>query len=69
MLLVAIAMCPVFGGKLGRVNDAQAMAIKGVRRVVRLDDAVVVVADHTGAARQGLAALEIEWHEGANAQG
>lgn len=67
MLLAAIAMCPVFGGKLGRVNDTQTMAIKGVRRVVRLDDAVVVVADHTGAARQGLAALEIEWHEGANA--
>jgi isoquinoline 1-oxidoreductase subunit beta len=35
-----------------------------VRQIVRLDDAVAVVADHMGAAKKGLAALAIEWDEG-----
>ena len=42
--------------------------MKGVRQVVRLDDAVAVVADHMWAAKQGLAALDIRWDEGPNAQ-
>jgi isoquinoline 1-oxidoreductase subunit beta len=36
----------------------------GVRQIVRLDDAVAVVADHMGAAKKGLAALAIEWDDG-----
>lgn len=36
--------------------------------VLRTEDAVAVVADHTGAARKGLAALQIKWNAGANAQ-
>jgi isoquinoline 1-oxidoreductase beta subunit len=43
-------------------------AVKGVRQIVRLDDAVVVVADHMGAAKKGLAALVIEWDDGPNAK-
>src|SRR6202023_1075927 len=39
-------------------------AVKGVRQIVRLDDAVAVVADHMGAAKKGLAALIIEWDDG-----
>jgi len=35
--------------------------------VVRLDDAVAVVADDTWAAKRGLAALDIRWDEGPNA--
>ncbi|MDT1852935.1 hypothetical protein, partial [Acinetobacter baumannii] len=46
----------------------KALAVKGVRQVVRLDDCVAVVADHTGAARRGLAALEIVWDDGPNAK-
>ncbi len=34
--------------------------------MVRLSDAVAVVADHTGAARKGLAALRITWDPGPN---
>ena len=56
------------GGKLARVDDSTAIEIKGVRQVVRLDDAVAVVADHMWAAIQGLAALDIEWDEGPNAK-
>ena len=42
--------------------------MKGVRQIVRLDDAVAVVADHMWAAKQGLAALKIEWDEGPHAK-
>lgn len=67
MKYAAVAACPVFGGKLGKLDDSKAKAVKGVRQIVRLDDAVAVVADHTGAARKGLEALEITWDEGVNA--
>ncbi|MBS7543805.1 xanthine dehydrogenase family protein molybdopterin-binding subunit [Ancylobacter oerskovii] len=62
----AIAICPTFGGTLQSVDEAPALKVKGVRKVVRLSDAVAVVADHTGAARKGLAALDIAWNRGAN---
>src|SRR5207253_4214090 len=39
-----------------------------VRQIVRLDDAVAVVADHMGAAKKGLAALVIEWDDGPHAK-
>jgi isoquinoline 1-oxidoreductase beta subunit len=67
MKFAAVAACPVFGGKLASVDDAKAKAIPGVQQVVRLDDAVAVVADDTWAAKQGLAALDIRWDEGPNA--
>jgi len=67
MKIATVAACPVFGGKLSKVNDSKAMAVKGVHQVVRLDDAVAVVADHMGAAKKGLAALDIQWDEGPNA--
>lgn len=62
-----VSACPVFGGKLGSVDPADAMRIKGVEQVVKLDDAVAVVATNTWAARKGLAALKPEWSEGKNA--
>ncbi|WP_187436762.1 xanthine dehydrogenase family protein molybdopterin-binding subunit [Bradyrhizobium rifense] len=67
MKIAAIANCPVFGGKVGKVDDSAAMKVAGVRKVVVLDDAVAVIGDHMWAAKQGLAALKIEWNEGANA--
>jgi len=65
--IATLAQSPVFGGRVRRVDDAAAMAVKGVRQVVKLDDAVAVVADHMGAAKKGLAALKIEWDEGPHA--
>ncbi len=67
MKVATVAACPVFGGKLAHLDDSKAKAVKGVRQVVRLDNAVAVVADHMGAAKKGLAALDITWDEGANA--
>ena len=67
MKIATVASSPVFGGKLASLDDSKAKAVKGVRQVVRLDEAVAVVADHMGAAKKGLAALEIKWDDGANA--
>jgi isoquinoline 1-oxidoreductase subunit beta len=63
----ALAHSPVFGGKVAHVDDSQAKAVPGVRQVVVLDDLVAVVGDHTWAAKQGLAALDVTWDEGAHA--
>jgi isoquinoline 1-oxidoreductase beta subunit len=68
MKVATVAACPVFGGKLVSVDDSKVKAIKGVHQVVRLDDAVAVVADHMWAAKKGLAALDIRWDEGPNAK-
>ncbi|HSY88983.1 MAG TPA: xanthine dehydrogenase family protein molybdopterin-binding subunit [Verrucomicrobiae bacterium] len=68
MKIAAVAISPVFGGKLAKADDSKALAVKGVRQVVKLDDAVAVVADHMGAAKKGIEALEITWDEGANAK-
>ena len=67
MGIAAIAISPVFGGKVKSVDEAAARAVKGVRQVVRIDDAVAVVADHMGAAKKGLAAAAIQWDDGPNA--
>ena len=66
MKVAAITLSPVLGGKLAAVDDSKAKAIKGVRQVVRLDDAIAVVADHLWAARQGLNALSLRWDDGPN---
>jgi isoquinoline 1-oxidoreductase beta subunit len=66
--IATLAQSPVFGGRVKSVDDAAAKAVKGVRQIVRLDDAVAVVADHMGAAKKGLAALVIEWDEGPHAK-
>jgi len=65
--IATLAQSPVFGGRLKSIDDSAARAVKGVRQIVQLDDAVAVVADHMGAAKKGLAALKIQWDAGANA--
>lgn len=64
----AVANCPVLGGRLGRVDEAAALSTPGVIQVVRLPNAVAVVADNTWAAMKGLSALEPVWEEGSNAR-
>ena len=67
MKVATLAITPVFGGKLRKLDDAAAKAVAGVRQIVRLDDAVAVVADDMWAAKKGLASLNIEWDDGLNA--
>ena len=49
------------------MNDRKARQVAGVRDVVNCDTAVAVIADHQGAAKKVLAALEVQWDEGASA--
>jgi isoquinoline 1-oxidoreductase beta subunit len=65
--IAAVAMAPVAGGKLAGVDEQKAMAVKGVRQVIKLDNAVAVVGDHFWAAKQGLQAAAPRWDDGPNA--
>src|SRR5215470_7465151 len=67
MKFATVAACPVFGGKVGKVDDTAARKVPGVQQVVVLEDMVAVVGDHMWAAKKGLDALKIDWDEGANA--
>lgn len=62
-----VMLSPELGGSLGDVDDSAALAVRGVLQIVKLNDAVAVVAEHTGAARKGLAALKTTWRAGPNA--
>ena len=73
MLFAVIAKCPVFAGRVVAIDDSRALAVRGVRRVVRIDGhdnptflqpGVAVVADSTWAAIRGREALAVSWDEG-----
>jgi isoquinoline 1-oxidoreductase beta subunit len=67
MLFATVANCPVFGGTLKRFDGAAAMKLPGVKAVEAVPGGVAVVADSTWRAKQGLAAVAIEWDDGPNA--
>ncbi|MET0321244.1 MAG: molybdopterin cofactor-binding domain-containing protein [Duganella sp.] len=67
MRVATVKACPTFGGKLARVDDRAARAVPGVIDVLRIDNAVAVVATHFWAAKRGLEALDVTWNRGANA--
>jgi len=67
MKFATLAACPVFGGKVGKVDDSAARKVPGVQKIVVLDDLVAVVGDHMWAAKKGLDALKVTWDEGPNA--
>jgi isoquinoline 1-oxidoreductase beta subunit len=63
MLYAALEMSPVYGGKLTTVDTAPAESMPGVKRVIRLDTAVAVVADSYWRARRAVAALKPEFDD------
>jgi isoquinoline 1-oxidoreductase subunit beta len=67
MLYAAIRQCPVFGGALKSVDESPLEAMKGVRRVVRMADAVVAVADSWWRANLAVKALGVTWDDCGNA--
>ncbi|MGV7243346.1 xanthine dehydrogenase family protein molybdopterin-binding subunit [uncultured Caballeronia sp.] len=67
MVYAAIVNSPVFGGTLVSVDDTNAKKIPGVRQVIRFDNGVAVIGDHTWAAKRGAAALDLKWNEGRGA--
>jgi len=64
MRVATIAAAPVRGGKLEAVDGSPALAVKGVEKVVKLDDAVIVVAKGYWPAAKGLAALSPQFSDG-----
>ena len=71
MLYAAVAMCPTLGGTPRRFDEQAARARPGVKAVVALSGSgygdpagVAVVADSWWHARQGVAALAVEWDTG-----
>jgi isoquinoline 1-oxidoreductase beta subunit len=67
MRAATIAAAPVRGGKLESVDEAPALAVKGVEKVVKLPDAVIVVAKGYWQAQKGLAALSPKFSDGGHA--
>lgn len=67
MVYAAIVNSPVFGGTLVSVDDTHAKKIPGVRQVIKFNNGVAVVGDHTWAAKRGAAALDLKWNEGRGA--
>lgn len=74
MKFAAVARCPVFNGRPAEVDDRAALAVPGVRQIVRMAGSgnptlqmpgVAVVADSTWAAFKGRDALVVRWDEGA----
>ncbi len=68
VLHAAIRNCPVPGGMLKAVDDSAVKGRRGVVQVVKLDNAVVVLADNFWRAKEAVNALEPEWAPGANAK-
>src|SRR6202012_2275312 len=66
-LYAAIMSCPVFGGKLVSVGESPIKGAAGAKQVVKLDDAVAVVADNYWRANEALKKLKPVWDGGAAA--
>jgi isoquinoline 1-oxidoreductase beta subunit len=77
MLTGAVAQCPIYEGRLASMDEAAAMKVPGVRKVVKLaayhdkqfvnmplQETVAVVADGWWQAQQGLKALNPQWAAG-----
>jgi isoquinoline 1-oxidoreductase beta subunit len=65
MVYASAMSCPVPGGTLASVDDSALKGKRGIIKVVKMKDAVAVVADNTWRAIQGLEALKVEWNYGA----
>jgi isoquinoline 1-oxidoreductase subunit beta len=64
MLHAAIVQCPVFKGTLKSVDETKLAGMQGIRRVVKLPDAVAVVADSWWRAKKAAEALAPAWDVG-----
>src|SRR5258708_2564758 len=66
MLHAAIVQCPVFKGALKSVDETKLAGMKGIRQVVKLRDAVAVVADSWWRAKKAAELLALTWDVGDN---
>jgi isoquinoline 1-oxidoreductase beta subunit len=64
----AIKIAPIFGGKLQSIDESKIAGKPGVKKVIKLDDAVIVVADRYWRAQRALDEVEPAFGDGGNAQ-
>src|SRR2546430_630433 len=67
-LCAAIVQCPVFKGTLKAVDETRLAGMRGIRQVVKLPDAVAVVADSWWRAKKAAEALPVTWDFGDNSE-
>ena len=67
MQYAAIKISPIVGGKLISVNEASIAGNPGIEKVIKLDDAVIVVADRFWRAQRAVEALETVFGDAGNA--
>lgn len=67
MRIATVMACPTRGGTLVRFDDRKTRAVHGVIDVLRIDNALAVVAQHFWAAKRGMELLDITWNHGPNA--
>lgn len=78
MVYASIERSPVFGGTLVKVDDSEALKVRGVSKTVTIEamkppylfkplGGVAVIADNTWAAFQGRKKLKVDWNLGPNA--
>jgi isoquinoline 1-oxidoreductase beta subunit len=67
MLVATIKESPVFGGKVKSYDATKASSIKGVKKVIQVNDSsIAVIADTFWQAKTGLDAVNIVWDNGSN---
>jgi isoquinoline 1-oxidoreductase beta subunit len=72
LLFAAVRMCPMLGGTVGSLDSAAAMALPGVKKLVRLDAAAgstagfAVVAQSSWHARRAAQAVSVQWQQRAD---
>jgi CO/xanthine dehydrogenase Mo-binding subunit len=64
MLTAAIRQSPAFGGEVEHFDREAAMSVSGVRRVLELPNAVIVIADRYWQAVKGLERLDLRFSTG-----
>ncbi len=67
MLRAVLARPPTLAARVADVDAREALALPGVRTVVRVESGVAVVADTTYAALLGRDALRVRWEQGPHA--
>jgi isoquinoline 1-oxidoreductase beta subunit len=66
MCIAVVVRPPHYGASYQSYNEKAAMAVKGVIKVVPLEDRIAVCADTTYAAMQGRDALNVKWSRGSH---
>ena len=64
MTYATIRQSPVFGGEVMSYDEASAIKIRGVKKVVLIPNGIAVIADNTWRAKRGMEALNVKFNGG-----